>query len=108
MARLNARHLDQRRLLEPRDYCADPDLFGVDAAAVFRVPSDGDATSLHVAREQHLLLCAWNLRRRPSAKTLATRFGASKQTISRVSRGERWAGETVLAALVFAVRPADH
>jgi len=104
MARLNARHLDQRRQLVPRDYAAVPELFGVDPRAEFWVPAEGDEPSMRVAREQHLLLCIWNVRRRPSADVLANRFGTSKQTISRVSRGERWAGETLFAALVFAIR----
>jgi len=44
MARINARHLDHRRRLYPRDYAADPTLFGVDIEAVFRVPNGGDET----------------------------------------------------------------
>lgn len=99
-----ARHLDRQRLLRPRDYAADPRQFGVDPDVPFRVPTGGDRASMHSAIEQHLLLCAWNQSRRPSATALGRRFGVSKQTISRVNRGERWAGHTVLAALVYAAR----
>ena len=106
MARLNARHLDQRLRLLPRDYAANPSLYGVDPAVGFHVPAGGDEASLLVAREQHLLLCAWNRDRRPTVAVLAQLFGTSKQVISRVSRGERWAGGTVLAALVHANRVA--
>lgn len=99
-----ARHLDRQRLLTPRDYAADPGLFGVDPEVSFHVPAGGDTASMHNAVEQHLLLCAWNQSRRPSAAALGRRFGVSKQTVSRVSRGERWAGHTVLAALLYATR----
>jgi hypothetical protein len=99
-----ARHLDRQRLLRPRDYAADPTLFGVDSEVSFHVPAGGDAASMHSAIEQHHLLCVWNRTRRPSAAALGRRFGISKQTISRVNRGERWAGHTVLAALLYATR----
>lgn len=99
-----ARHLDRQRLLSPRDYAIVPELFGVDPEVTFQVPAGGDAASMHSAVEQHLLLCAWNRSRRPSATVLGRRFGISKQTVSRVSRGQRWAGHTVLAALVYAAR----
>jgi hypothetical protein len=46
----------------------------------------------------------WNRSRRPSATVLGRRFRISKQTISRTSRGQRWAGHTVLAALLYATR----
>lgn len=103
-----ARHLDRQRLLTPRDYAAEPGLFGVDPGVSFHVPAGGDTASMHSAVEQHLLLCAWNQSRRPSAAALGRRFGISKQTISRVSRGERWAGHTVLAALLYATRQNPH
>jgi hypothetical protein len=99
-----ARHLDRQRLLSPRDYAIVPELFGVDPEVSFHVPAGGDAASMHSAVEQHLLLCAWNQSRRPSAAVLGRRFRVSKQTLSRVSRGQRWAGHTVLAALLYATR----
>lgn len=99
-----ARHLDRQRLLSPRDYAIVPELFGVDPEVTFHVPAGGDAVSMHSAVEQHLLLCTWNQSRRPSAAALGRRFGISKQTVSRVSRGQRWAGHTVLAALLYATR----
>jgi hypothetical protein len=41
--------------------------------------------------------------RRPCTAELCERYGMSKQVVSRVVLGERWVGETVLAALVEAV-----
>lgn len=102
MAQIGARHLDRRRRMLPRDYVEDPEAFGVDPGARFRCPDTGDAVSLRIAEQVHMLLCAWNRDRRPSAAALANRFTMSKQTLSRVSRGERWPGETVMAALCYA------
>lgn len=59
---------------------------------------------MQVALQAHLLVCSWNLERHPTAVALSEQFGTSKQTLSRVSRGERWPGETVMAALVYAAR----
>ena len=106
MARHNTRHLDQRRLLLPRDYAANASQFGADARLGFHVPPGGDEPSMRVAREQHLLFCAWNRHRRPTAAALARMFGTSKQTISRTSCGHRWAGGTLLAAVFYANRIA--
>jgi len=86
---------------------SEPDLFGVDPDARFQRPDGGDRVSMRIAQQIHLLLCDWNRDRRPSAAALAERFDTSKQTISRVSRGERWPGETVMAALVHAARQDD-
>jgi hypothetical protein len=99
MARLNARHLDNERRLRPRDYATHPGLFGVDPDLEFRCPDGGDSVSKRVAEQTHRLLCRWNRERRPSAAALAERYGTSKQTLSEVSRGLRWPGETILAAL---------
>lgn len=107
MAQLNPRHLDHRRALTPRDYATDPSLFGVVAAVEFRVPPGGDEISMRIAKLQHLLVCDWHdLRRRPPATVLCRRFGCSPQTISKVTTGQRWAGETILAALHYATRPS--
>jgi len=88
MTRINARHLDQRRLLLPRDCCTDPDLFGVGPLAAFHIPVRGDETSMCASLEQYLLLCLCN-QEGPSAEIPASKFGTSKQTLSRVSRVER-------------------
>ena len=83
-------------------------MFGVDPTLTFRVPPDGDLHSMRVAELQHQLVSEWSASgRRPSAEGIAHRWGTSIQTISRVARGERWAGETVLAALATATRPVN-
>lgn len=106
MSRLHPRHLDQKRLLAPRDYCIAPTEFGVVADTPFEVPSGGDVVSMRIAEVQHRLICQWDsTRRTPSVALLSERFAISKQTISRVVRGERWAGETGLSALTHATRP---
>jgi hypothetical protein len=103
--RVPPRHLDQRRTLTPRDYASPPDLFGVTKEARFLVPRGGDEVSMRIALEQHLLICEWeDGGRHPTAALLGRRFGINKQTLSLTARGRRWAGETVLAALVHATR----
>lgn len=107
MGQLNPRHLDHRRSLTPRDYATDPTLFGVTADLTFWVPPRGDAVSMQIAQLQHLDVCAWDADgRRTSAAALCRRFGFSPQTLSKVTTGQRWAGETVLAALHYAIRRA--
>ncbi|CAN5633571.1 hypothetical protein BH10ACT3_BH10ACT3_05010 [soil metagenome] len=102
--RFNGRHLDESRYLTPQAYAAQPTLFGVDSTLAFRVPEGGNRASMLVAAEQHRLVCEWTRNgRRPSAQVLAARWDTSIQTISTVCRGERWAGETLLAALSAAV-----
>lgn len=99
VSRLNPRHLDHARTLTPRDYASDPTLFGVVLDLGFLVPEGGTTVSMRIAMVQHRSVCIWAAQRKPSAAFLCRRFGFSKQTFSRVTRGERWAGETVLAAL---------
>lgn len=107
MGQLNPRHLDHRRSLTPREYATDPTLFGVAANLTFWVPPRGDAVSMQIAHLQHLDVCAWEADgRRTSAAALCRRFGFSPQTLSKVTTGQRWAGETVLAALHYAIRRA--
>jgi len=102
--RFNGRHLDERRLLLPRTYAMDPTLFGVDPALGFFVPDGGDVVSMLVAQQQHSLVCAWERRGVSfTAQALAVRYGTSIQVISQTARGERWAGETMFAALVESV-----
>lgn len=101
--RVGARHLDQRRLLTPRDYFVDPSTFGLVPGAPTHIPPGGDQVSLRIARLQHGLVCQWALAgRTPTVAALCRRFEMSKQTLSLVTLGKRWAGETVLAALVHA------
>lgn len=107
MGQLNPRHLDHRRSLTPREYATNPTLFGVAADLTFWVPPRGDAVSMQIARLQHLDVCAWDAAgRRTPAAALCRRFGFSPQTLSKVTTGQRWAGETVLAALHYAIRRA--
>lgn len=103
MGRIHPRHLDQRRLLEPRDYASDSESFGLTEHLEFRVPSGGDAISMQIAAVQHGLVCRWNATGRTrTAALLERRFGIKKQTMSLTAKGRRWAGETVLAALIYA------
>lgn len=105
MAHLNPRHLDHRRALIPSAYALDPRLFGVVTDLEFRVPPGGDVVSMRIAQLEHLVICEWEaLGRRPSAAALCRRFGFSPQTLSKVTTGQRWAGETLLAALQYATR----
>lgn len=98
--RINGAHIDQRRLLLPRDYAADPDLFGHQIAVRFLIPHGGDELSMQVARSQHLMLCAWRQRTGgPGTTLMRRRFGISAAVWSRTTRGQRWAGETCFAAL---------
>lgn len=93
--------LDRRRTLTPRSYADDPWRFGIDHALGFAVPPGGDATSRDLAEVQHRLICAWrHAGCRPSGAEIGRRWQFSKQTWSRTTLGQRWAGETVLAALI--------
>lgn len=98
-------HIDSRRRLLPRDYLLDPWQFGQPIAGVNTcLPAGGDRVSKRVAEVQHHLVVTWRANGRyPQASVLCEQFGMSKQTWSRVTLGERWAGETVLAALTAAV-----
>ena len=103
--RINGAHIDQRRLLLPASYAETPADFGVVTALRFRVPEGGDTVSMRIALELHLLVCAWFANgQRPSAAALCNRFEMSAATFSRTVRGERWAGETLLAAFSYALR----
>jgi hypothetical protein len=107
MRRPGANHIDRRRRLRPADYATDPHRFGTDPHLDFRVPAGGDDVSMKVARVQHQLVSAWRHQPgTPSGAALARGFGCSKQTFSRTVLGHRWAGETLLAALLHALDPA--
>lgn len=97
--------IDRRRgPLRPRDYCCDPFQFGEVEDANFHLPDGGRVVDLYVARLQHQLVVRWRAGGRlPSSGRFDARWGISKAVLSRTARGERWAGETVLAALATAV-----
>ncbi len=98
-------HIDGRRRLSPRDYFDPPESFGVLADARARVPAGGDTVSAAIALVQHRLVVAW--RRggcQPSGAAVGRQFSFSKQTFSRTILGERWMGETLMAALLDALQ----
>jgi hypothetical protein len=95
--------LDRRRRLRPRDYVADPYLFGLEPCAAV-LPEDGDVASQQIALVQHQLVLAWRRAgRRPRSGAICQRFGISPSTWSRITLGQSWATGTGLAALVHAV-----
>lgn len=94
-----ANHLDRRRTLLPRDYLDEPDLFGRSGTAVVRLPPGGDEVSARIAAIQHDLVRDWRVEHRPSSGEIRRLYGMSRQTWSRITLGERWAGETGLAVL---------
>ena len=101
-----ANHVDARLGRPPRDYAEQPYRFGEDPHVRFRAPVGESSAAAHAARVQHLLVVGWRAQSgRPSGTQLGRRFGFSKQTFSRVVRGERWAGSVVFAALVHATTP---
>lgn len=71
-------------------------------------PPGGDRTSAAVAQLQHELVVAWRAQeRRPSGAELGRRFGFSKQTWSRTVLGQRWVGETLMTAFIYALRSRE-
>lgn len=70
----------------------------------FVVPPEGDPISARIAHLQHVLVCRWRATG-ISGAAIARRWGVSRQTVSRTTLGERWAGETVLAALLASRAP---
>ena len=100
------RSLDRRRRLAPRDYLANPYLFGIDLRAEFVLPPDGDTESLEIARVVHQCFVAWRRNEHHvSGAELGRRFGFSRQTWSTIVQGRRWPGHTVLAAAIAALDP---
>lgn len=97
--------IDRRRgPLAPRDYCVDPHAFGARQDAVFHLPDGGLTVDLQLARLQHQLVFRWQrCGRQPSSRQFAARWSISPAVLSRTVRGDRWAGETVLAALITAL-----
>lgn len=100
-------HLDRQRKLIPRAYCVDPHSFGQRTGTLFHVPTAGDQICAAIAQVQHDLVLRWRAAGLDgSGSRLARQFGFSSSTWSRSLLGERWMGETVMAAALQALR--DH
>ena len=97
--------LDRQLKLTPRDYAVNPHAYGQDPQLAFHVPPGGDDRSMRVAIQQHRLVLRWRRSRRPAARVLVARYGFSKQVLSRICLGERWAGAVGTAALLDALPP---
>ncbi|GAA1243230.1 hypothetical protein FB474_2379 [Oryzihumus leptocrescens] len=96
------RRLDRRNLL-PRDYLADPFIFGHRLGVTTVLPPGGDPVSQAVALVQHhvaVLVRQEQQLERFTARRTTARFGFSKQYWSLCLLGYEWMGETVLAAAV--------
>ena len=77
-----------------------PHDFGNDPQAHFRMPV-GDPVSQVVARVQHHLVIAYRAAGATGSGSRDARvFGISTSTWSRSMAGERWLGETVMAAVL--------
>jgi hypothetical protein len=101
MNRPSATHVDLRRRLTPRDYCANPFQYGLNPAVKFRVPLGGDSVSAEVARVQHELLIAFRtIRPAGDGSREVGELGVSRATWRRSLSGHRWMGETVMAAVL--------
>lgn len=108
MRRPGGNHLDRQRRLLPRDYLDPPEAFGLRRPDRWLVPPGGDRSSQKVARIEHHLVIAWRARHRPpSGAEMGRRFGFSRQTWSRSLLGERWMGETVMAAVLSILLTPD-
>jgi hypothetical protein len=100
------RSIDRRRKLLPRDYLANPYLFGVDLRAEMYLPPDGDAESLEIARVLHRCFAARrHCEQHISGAELGRIFGFSRQSWSMVTQGQRWPGHTMLTAVIAALDP---
>ncbi|MEN9505070.1 MAG: hypothetical protein RI958_996 [Actinomycetota bacterium] len=105
MPRIGNRHLDTRRNLKPRDYFENPWTFGVPSAQLV-LPPGGDEVSQRIALQTHRLVC--RLRERSVTSSRACeRFGFSRDVWSEVCAGQRWPGETVLAAIIDTLATTD-
>ena len=102
MNRPGANHLDRRRRLTPRDYI--PLGFGVLPGAPCRVPAEGDPVSAVVAQIQHELVVLYReVRVHGAGRRTARAFGVSQTVWTRCLAGERFMGETVMAALLHGI-----
>jgi hypothetical protein len=96
-----ANRLDGTLLLRPIDYITRPASFGWDDKGTFVVADGGDERSRRVALIQHVAIVRWRADGRAAA-ALAHDWDVSTSTMSRTLRGERWAGQLILAALIAA------
>jgi hypothetical protein len=103
MTRLSSRHLDARRSLTPRDYLADPWAYG-ERPSHMVMPDGGDQLSQRVALVQHELIREFRADATLAPGTVCKIFGIHRNTWSRTMNGHRWAGETVMVALVWATK----
>lgn len=102
---INGAHIDNRLRLLPADYAVRTADFGVVEDLKFHVPPGGNALSMYVAIEQHLVVCKWfSLGQPRSAAALCRRFEISGAVFSRTIHGTRWAGGVVSGALSYATR----
>lgn len=106
-------NLDSRLTLLPNAYLANPVAFGSDVKIKSLIPPGGTEASRRVALHQHYL--AVRLSRIPMEQRLSTagiigHFDISKQSWSRILRGETWARQTGLTALDLAIsyRPKNQ
>jgi hypothetical protein len=95
--RSSATHLDRRRTLRPHDYVRKA-AFG-EPAAITHLPTGGDEISQRIAWVQHMLALAFRQSKR-RMDDVCLQFGFSRHVLGRTLSGERWAGETVLVALL--------
>jgi hypothetical protein len=102
MKRPGANHLDRRRRLTPRDYI--PLGFGIVPDARCHIPPGGDNVSAAIARIQHEPVVQYRgVREHGAGRRNARVFGVSQTVWSRCLGGERFMGETVMAALLHAI-----
>jgi hypothetical protein len=102
--RPGANHLDRRRTLSPRNYFT-PGSYGKAPSAHSSVPPGGDPVSAAVAQVQHDLLVLYRqVRWHGWNRRAGRKFGISETVWQDVMAGKRWMGETVMAALLEAVR----
>ncbi len=99
--------IDSRRLLRPCDYATDPFSFGTRRTG-FAVPVGGDNTSCEIAALIHDLVIAVRSKSVVSGAAIGRRYGFSRQTWSSITRGQRWPGHTVLAALIGELRDTSN
>ncbi len=97
-----ANRLDSQLRLRPIDYTTTPARFGHAPGCHFFMPDGGDLRSLRVAAVQHVAILRWRVQRPGmSAAALARDWAVSTSTMSRTMRGERWAGQLLLTALLW-------
>jgi hypothetical protein len=105
--RVLRRGVDQRRLLQPWDYFADPHQFGRDLSARIVTPSEGDRASRDLAELFHRAVCfRRSLTHISSGADLGRQFAFSRQTWSAAVLGKRWPPLAVFMALLIDTQQA--